>query len=113
MLQVAKTLSDVLGITITHTRVGADELKRLHLGVGLSEERAAMLVTLENLNASGVEEKIFATPTKVYGKMTLKSFVDATTRMLGKPSRSWYSYCTIIGYYEALCSVEGNLFGIV
>ncbi len=84
VLWVAKTLRKLLGIKITHTRVGADELKWLYLGFGLSEERATLLVTLENLNVSGVE-KIFANPNKVSGKMTLPSFVEAK-RMLGKRS---------------------------
>ncbi|KAF9018147.1 NAD(P)-binding protein [Hymenopellis radicata] len=74
---VVKTFSDVLGIKITHTRVGGDDLKKLYVGAGLSEERADMLITLENLNASGVEEKLFADPKKVSGKRTLKSFVEA------------------------------------
>ncbi|KAF8907532.1 hypothetical protein CPB85DRAFT_836591 [Mucidula mucida] len=81
---VAKTLSDVLGININHTRIGADELKRMYLGFGL-DERLDMLVDLEKSNASGAEEMIFAHPKRFLGKGP-SSPSWRQTRMLGKRS---------------------------
>ncbi|KAF9037842.1 NAD(P)-binding protein [Hymenopellis radicata] len=74
---VAKTFSDVLGRTITHTRVSADEIKKRYVSVGVPEDLAGVLSFLETLNASGVEEKNFANPNKVAGKRTLRSFIEA------------------------------------
>ncbi len=76
-LQVAKTFSEVLGITITHTRVSTDELQKMYIGRGVSEDRAALVCHLETLNAKGVEEQIFVHAKKVAGRRTLKSFVEA------------------------------------
>ncbi|KAK0431920.1 hypothetical protein EV421DRAFT_1720030, partial [Armillaria borealis] len=74
---VAAIFTDVLGRKITHTRITIEELKKRYLAFGLPEDYAEMLSSLDDLNANGMEEKIFAAEKKVTGKRTLKSFVEA------------------------------------
>ncbi|KAK0431297.1 hypothetical protein EV421DRAFT_1854495 [Armillaria borealis] len=74
---VAAIFTEVLGRKITHTRITIEELKKRYLAFGLPEDYAEMLSSLDDLNAKGVEEKIFVAAKKVTGKRTLKSFVEA------------------------------------
>ncbi|KAK0436739.1 hypothetical protein EV421DRAFT_2086463 [Armillaria borealis] len=74
---VAAIFTEVLGRKISHTRITVEELKKRYLAFGLPEDYAEMLSSLDDLNANGVEEKIFVAAKKVTGKRTLKSFVEA------------------------------------
>ncbi len=74
--QVAQILTDILGRKITHTRISVGELKDRYIAFGLPEDFATLLSSMDELNASGVEESIFGTPGKVTGKRTLRDFVE-------------------------------------
>ncbi|KAK0189537.1 hypothetical protein F5146DRAFT_1122100 [Armillaria mellea] len=74
---VAAIFSEVHGRKITHTRITVEELKKRYLAFGLPEDYAEMLSSLDDLNANGVEERLFVAPKKVAGKRTLRSFVEA------------------------------------
>ncbi|KAK0464463.1 uncharacterized protein EV420DRAFT_1618316 [Desarmillaria tabescens] len=74
---VAQILTDVLGRKITHTRISVREMKDRYIAFGLPEDFATLLASIDELNASGVEERIFGTPGKVTGKRTLRDFVEA------------------------------------
>ena len=74
--QVAKIFSDFLGRTITHTRISVEDMRKLFISSGMEEDYAGLLASLQGLNASGVEEKLFADPNKVTGKKTLRSFIE-------------------------------------
>ncbi|KAK0244292.1 hypothetical protein EDD85DRAFT_945603 [Armillaria nabsnona] len=73
---VAQILTDILGRKITHTRISVGELKDRYISFGLPEDFATLLSSMDELNASGVEERIFGTPGKVTGKRTLRDFVE-------------------------------------
>ncbi|KAK0475039.1 hypothetical protein EDD18DRAFT_1298468 [Armillaria luteobubalina] len=73
---VAAIFTYVLGRKITHTRIPLEELKKRYAAFGLGEDYAEMLTSLEDLNANGVEEKLFVAAKNVKGKRTLKSFVE-------------------------------------
>lgn len=76
--QVAEIFSSVLGRTIKHTRISAEDLKKRYVSIGLPEDYAGMLAFLETLSAAGSEERIFAVPApkKRTGKVTLRQFVE-------------------------------------
>ncbi|PBK97767.1 NAD(P)-binding protein [Armillaria gallica] len=73
---VAQILTDILGRKITHTRISVGELKDRYIAFGLPEDFATLLSSMDELNALGVEERIFGTPGKVTGKRTLRDFVE-------------------------------------
>ncbi|KAK0201830.1 hypothetical protein DFS33DRAFT_1264295 [Desarmillaria ectypa] len=70
-------LTDVLGRKIIHTRISVGELKDRYIAFGLPEDFATLFSSMDELNASGVEERIFGTPGKITGKKTLRNFVEA------------------------------------
>ncbi|KAK0221292.1 hypothetical protein IW262DRAFT_1372725 [Armillaria fumosa] len=73
---IAAIFTEVLGRKITHTRIAVEELKQRYISLGIPEDFAGMLSSLEGWNANGGEEDIFKVSKKVTGKRTLRSFVE-------------------------------------
>ncbi|KAK0476180.1 hypothetical protein IW261DRAFT_442451 [Armillaria novae-zelandiae] len=74
---VAAIFTEVLGRKITHTRITVEDLKKRYIAFGITEDYASMLSSLDDMNANGVEEKLFVAAKNVKGKRTLKGFVEA------------------------------------
>ncbi|KAK0487380.1 hypothetical protein IW261DRAFT_1548415 [Armillaria novae-zelandiae] len=62
---------------IAHARISVEELKDRYIAFGLPEDFATLLSSMDELNASGVEESIFGTPGKVTGRRMLRDFIEA------------------------------------
>jgi festuclavine dehydrogenase len=74
---VAELLTEILGRTITHRRLSADEYKEMFLGQGLEPEYADDLVTVELEASRGLEVDIFNVDEdkKFVGKHTLREYL--------------------------------------
>ncbi len=69
---VAAIIGQASGRTVTHVDVDEDQLRALLANDGLPEDYAAMLATLDGLIASGAEDRV----------------TDSVTRLTGTPPRS-------------------------
>ncbi|PPR03653.1 hypothetical protein CVT24_007767 [Panaeolus cyanescens] len=84
--EVAEIFSSVLGRTIVHKQVTAEERTNLFLSFGLPEADAKALVDAELGMAEGAEENVFNDPKEVkyVGKTTLREFVEANAALWQK-----------------------------
>lgn len=67
-LQVARTLNQVLGKTIIHVKLTEQEFASRLTNVGLTEDHARALASLEGAIKQGVEERLNETVLKVTGQ---------------------------------------------
>ncbi|KAF5318457.1 hypothetical protein D9619_010663 [Psilocybe cf. subviscida] len=73
----AKMLTSILGREITHKRLSSEQMTGILASVGLPEDLAAFLVSLEQATADGVDSELFKNddPKKRIGKHSLLEYL--------------------------------------
>lgn len=71
-------LTSILGREITHKRLSSEQMTGILVSVGLPEDLAAFLVSLEQATADGVDSELFKNddPKKRIGKHSLLEYLE-------------------------------------
>ncbi|KAJ6504559.1 hypothetical protein DFH09DRAFT_1050965 [Mycena vulgaris] len=75
-VQIAQMLSEVLGRTITHKSLSAEDCTKVHVERGMPEMYAAFMSGKDVEISEGSEERVFQRA-DIVGKRTLRDFIEA------------------------------------